>query len=144
LDDYEEGTWSPSVEFASVGSTATTASSVYTTGGYVKIGKAVTIEFNISGIVFGNGTGNVKLTGLPFTPSGVPAAAGKATASSGHLVSANTASGYLTILKLYGVSTYNLMWATGTGTSFSHITNVNAAAIAPDSINGSFTYYTNS
>jgi hypothetical protein len=144
LDDYEEGTWSPSVEFASVGSTATTASSVYTTGGYVKIGKAVTIELNISGIVFGNGTGNVKLTGLPFTPSGVPAVPGKATASSGHLVSANTASGYLTILKFYGVSTYNLMWATGTGTSFSHITNVNAAAIAPDSINGSFTYYTNS
>jgi len=144
LDSYEEGTWSPSVEFASVGSTATVSSSVYTTGGYVKIGKAVTIEFNISGIVFGNGTGNLRLTGLPFTPSGVPAVSGKATASSGHLVSANTASGYLTILKLYGVSTYNLMWATGTGTSFSNITNVNASAIAPDSINGSFTYYTNS
>jgi len=143
LDDYEEGEWLPQVEFATVGSTATTSTNTYTTGGYTKIGKVVTVEFNISQINWGNGTGNVRLTGLPFTPSGVPQYTGKSVASSGHLVSATTGSGYIDILKIYGVTTYNLMASTGSG-SWVNITNSNRATINPNSINGSFTYYTNS
>jgi hypothetical protein len=143
LDDYEEGTWLPQVEFTTVGSTATTSTNTYTTGGYTKIGKAVTVEFNISQISWGNGTGNVRLTGLPFTPSGVPNYPGRSVASSGHLVSATTGSSYVDILKIYGVGTYNLMASTGSG-SWINVTDSNRSTINPNSINGSFTYYTNS
>jgi hypothetical protein len=59
LDDYEEGTWTPSV-----GGTATYSSQA---GQYVKVGKQVTVNcfFQISTI----GTGSTTtISGLPFTP----------------------------------------------------------------------------
>jgi hypothetical protein len=143
LDDYEEGTWLPGVEFTSAGSTATTANSQYTTGSYTKIGNVVTVEFNISGIVFGNGTGNVKITGLPFTHVGIAAYSGKLTASSGYLISAHTASGYGKSLKLYGVTNPIFQYANESGTSWQNITNSNASTVSPNSINGQFTYHTN-
>lgn len=61
LDDYEEGTWTPSV-----GGTATyTAQS----GVYVKIGKVVYIQCNLVINVLGTGsTGTI--SGLPFTSAG--------------------------------------------------------------------------
>ena len=147
LDDYEEGTWLPGIEFATAGGTASTATSSYTTGGYTKIGKAVCVEFNISNLSFGNGTGNLKITGLPFTPSGTGAYSGKANASSGHLTSATTAAGYLDIVKLYGTTTgYFFMYSTGNSGAgaWNHITNSNASTISLNSVNGSFTYFTDS
>jgi hypothetical protein len=65
LDDYEEGTWSPTV----VG-TSTEGSVTYSSrnGGYVKIGKIVHFYCYL-GWSSGTGAGNLKITGLPFTPS---------------------------------------------------------------------------
>jgi hypothetical protein len=143
LDDYEEGTWLPGLEFASPGSTATTQSSTYTTGSYIKIGSAVTVQFNISGVTFGNGTGNVRFQGLPFTPNGISAYPGKSTASSGHLTSATTSSSYVDILKIYGVNPLNVMFSSNGG-AWDFLNSGNATTVAPNSINGSFTYYTNS
>ena len=66
LDDYEEGTWTPTVEFggASVGV-------VYQTNGrqgtYTKIGKSVTVTCYIYTSSTGSSTGNMRVTGLPFT-----------------------------------------------------------------------------
>jgi len=60
LDDYEEGTWTPSV-----GGTATYSAQ---TGQYVKIGRQVTVFFDMSINVIG--TGNTTLIlGLPFSCS---------------------------------------------------------------------------
>ena len=145
LNDYEEGTWLPTLEFVNAGGTATVTNSAYTTGSYTKIGQAVTVQFNISGITFGNGTGFVKFLGLPFTPNGITAYPGKNQASSGHLTSSNTASGYGNTLKIYGVTPMQVWYNTGkTATAWSQMTNSNASTVAPNSINGSFTYYTNS
>ena len=144
LDDYEEGTWLPGLEFASPGSTATTQSSTYTTGSYIKIGQVVTVQFNISGVTFGNGTGNVYFQGLPFTPNGISAYSGKSQASSGHLTSATTSSSYVDILKIYGVNPLNVMFSTNGGGAWNFLNNSNATTVAPNGINGSFTYYTNS
>jgi len=65
LDDYEEGTWTPTVE-----GTSTTGTASYTnrTGKYTKIGNLVYIGIELSWSA-GTGTGNLKITGLPFVPS---------------------------------------------------------------------------
>lgn len=64
LDDYEEGTWTPSI-----GGNATYTSRY---GRYVKIGKQVSIQFLIE--INTLGTGDVEtMSGLPFTSEGVGA-----------------------------------------------------------------------
>jgi hypothetical protein len=63
LNDYEEGTFTPSITFggASVGMTGTFS------GRYTKVGRAVTVNGIITLTAKGSSTGNAKLTGLPFT-----------------------------------------------------------------------------
>jgi hypothetical protein len=58
LDDYEEGTWTPSL-----GGTAT-----YTTqsGSYIKIGRMVTVKGTFAVLLIGTGSNN-SISGLPFT-----------------------------------------------------------------------------
>jgi len=67
LDDYEEGTWVPVLTFATPGNLVV----VYSVqlGGYVKVGKKVTVSFNIttSTFTFTTASGNLQVTGLPFT-----------------------------------------------------------------------------
>ena len=67
LDDYEEGTWTPALTFATPGDVAV----AYTTqvGGYTKIGNMVTASFNIvtSSFTHTTASGNATITGLPFT-----------------------------------------------------------------------------
>ncbi len=69
LDDYEEGTWTPVLTFATPGDLAVT----YTTqaGTYTKKGREVTMHFNIVTASFTHTTasGNVQITGSPFTNS---------------------------------------------------------------------------
>ena len=64
LDDYEEGTWTPAITYSST-STATYSNR---SGYYTKVGNLITltafISFNES-----TSTGNVTITGLPFTAS---------------------------------------------------------------------------
>jgi len=62
LDDYEEGTWTPTLTSAS-GSGMTFDSR----GTYVKIGKQVTVLFDIQLTAKGTASGALKLAGLPFT-----------------------------------------------------------------------------
>lgn len=62
LDDYEEGTWTPSL-----GGTATYGSQ---SGTYTKIGKVVYISCFLSVSLIGTGSTYV-ISGLPFTASGV-------------------------------------------------------------------------
>jgi hypothetical protein len=65
LDDYEEGTFTPSL-FASFGSISYTG---YTTqnGNYIKIGRMVHCRFQIQ--VTKSGSGNTGVSGLPFAPA---------------------------------------------------------------------------
>ena len=63
LDDYEEGTWTPDLQFggAKVGMTYTTQSGTYT-----KIGKLVYVIGLIALSNKGSSTGNATVAGLPF------------------------------------------------------------------------------
>jgi hypothetical protein len=66
LDDYEEGTFTPTIVGTSTAGTATYA---VQSGLYTKVGRVVTIQIYIawSG---GTGTGNLSMAGLPFTAGG--------------------------------------------------------------------------
>ena len=70
LDDYEEGTWTPSV-----GGTATYDPANY--GRYVKIGSVVTLQFRIKIATIGTGS-SFRLSALPFTSENI------GTVQSGH------------------------------------------------------------
>jgi len=63
LDDYEEGSWTPVIEGQTTAGVGT-----YTTqiGTYTKIGKVVIIGMTVNWTAH-TGTGNLILTGLPFT-----------------------------------------------------------------------------
>jgi hypothetical protein len=62
LDDYEEGTWTPSVN---IGTGTSTNSGIYT-----KIGNMVYISFRIFINTTGNASGSMGITNFPFAPTG--------------------------------------------------------------------------
>jgi hypothetical protein len=65
LDDYEEGTWTPVYSPASGSFTALTMNA---TGRYTKVGRLVTVMFTAApNITKGAASGDVSVTGLPFT-----------------------------------------------------------------------------
>ena len=64
LDDYEEGTWTPTLNFTG-GTTGITYASVRF-GRYTKVGRIVTVGFCIILSSKGSSTGNANISGLPF------------------------------------------------------------------------------
>lgn len=65
LNDYEEGTWTPSVS-ATSGAITTVGTVV---GRYTKIGRQVTIHYQVAITNNGTGGGFLTIQGLPFTPT---------------------------------------------------------------------------
>lgn len=70
LDDYEEGTWTPTLTFATPGDLSVVYSA--RTGDYTKIGRHVFVQFQIATSTFTHTTasGAAQITGLPFAQSG--------------------------------------------------------------------------
>lgn len=66
LDDYEEGTFTPSITFGG-GSTGIAYTSGRQSGIYTKIGNCVNISIHLQMTSKGSSTGSVQVTGLPFT-----------------------------------------------------------------------------
>ncbi len=66
LDDYEEGTWTPSIAYETPGTSSITFSN--RSGQYVKIGKVVyfTSDVRIASFSKGTASGPILMTGLPF------------------------------------------------------------------------------
>jgi len=62
LDDYEEGTWTPTI----IGSTSGTASLNVATSSYTKIGNTVRVDCYISSVDVTGLNGAIRLSGLPF------------------------------------------------------------------------------
>jgi hypothetical protein len=62
LDDYEEGTFTPTFSGSSGSLTAYTAS-----GYYVKVGRSITVTMSVTITTAGTAGGNGIFTGLPFT-----------------------------------------------------------------------------
>lgn len=66
LDDYEEGTWTPTI----TGTTSNPSVSyvtAYTGGVYTKIGNVVHVSFEVRWSALSGGLGDVLISGLPFT-----------------------------------------------------------------------------
>ena len=64
LDDYEEGSWSPTITMSTTNPSVTYSRQ---NGSYVKVGTIVTCHFNIYATSLSGGSGNVQLSNLPFT-----------------------------------------------------------------------------
>jgi len=72
LDDYEEGSWTPSQ-----GAGLTVVGAYSSAGTYIKVGKQVTCIGSITGATSVASTGNTVMVGaLPFTVSAAPAGTG--------------------------------------------------------------------
>lgn len=70
LDDYEEGSWTPSI---AGGSTAGSYTYTERSGRYTKIGRIVIAECTMTAITtVSAGSGVLKITGLPFTTASDP------------------------------------------------------------------------
>ena len=65
LNDYEEGTWTGTI----TGSTTNPTVPVTATGRYTKIGRVVTVQIFYSNVSTVGASGNIAITGLPFTNS---------------------------------------------------------------------------
>lgn len=67
LDDYEEGTWTPVLDFETTGNLA--VAYALQSGTYTKVGREVTVSANIVTSTFTHTTasGAALITGLPFT-----------------------------------------------------------------------------
>lgn len=72
LDDYEEGTWTPALTFATPGDLSVTYSTQQ--GRYTKIGREVKLTFALVTSAFTHTTasGNSIITGSPFTAAAAP------------------------------------------------------------------------
>ena len=62
LEDYEEGSWTPSVGTGSISGTAQ--------GTYTKVGNSVTVRLYLQGVTNTTSSNNLEVTGLPFTAVG--------------------------------------------------------------------------
>jgi hypothetical protein len=67
LDDYEEGSWTPTILFG--GASAGVTYGVQQAS-YIKIGKSVFVQFRVSLSNKGSSTGAANVGGLPFAASG--------------------------------------------------------------------------
>jgi hypothetical protein len=66
LDDYEEGTWTPTL----LGSTTNpTVTYVYQFGRYIKIGRIVTLSIIFTTDAVTGGSGSLRIGGVPFPPA---------------------------------------------------------------------------
>ena len=66
LDDYDEGTWTPTLTSTVPGS-STFVAGLNNGGFYTKIGKRVFFQFNLAGVfTIGTASGSVVIGGLPF------------------------------------------------------------------------------
>jgi hypothetical protein len=104
LDDYEEGTWTPTLLG---GSTAGTTTHSAQDGFYTKIGRVVTINCYIQ-ISAMTGTGDLRLSGLPFTNSSVARAA-----SSGMVNGLNWGGGTSLVQYIQPNNSYVEFWYVG-------------------------------
>jgi len=103
LDDYEEGTWTPSI-----GGNATYNEQV---GYYTKIGNFVKLRFHINVNVLGTGS-TTTITGIPFTPaSSSPSIIG------GVVCYANTLATSVLSLGVYCQNTANIYFFTRNSSS---------------------------
>jgi hypothetical protein len=97
LDDYEEGSWTPT--WAGSTSTGTISMASATSGKYVKIGRMVTCwAYVASTSSMSGGSGSLQIAGLPFTSTGEVSWFGHSSVGYYQNFSGYSAGNYTTIL----------------------------------------------
>ena len=115
LDDYEEGSWTPTIIRSSAGYSG---SYVQRNGVYTKIGKLVHLAFDVDIQSFTGGSGHVGMSGLPYSVggnglSGWPHSAHLTTC---HLDGSEYAAGVDARSVIFTASNYGYLWNTDDGT----------------------------
>ena len=106
LDDYEEGTFTPTFTGTGGNPTVTYDTTVGNVGTYVKIGKVCHFQINIRTDSVSGGSGDLKVSGLPFTSKsgtgqiGISTAAIRATAFASNTPRVATISEGVTVVNL--------------------------------------------
>ena len=138
LNDYEEGTWTPTLGGGSSDPTGVTYD--VQTGNYTKVGRLVTINFIMGFTTYTGGTGAVYVKGLPFTCAGGNAANGACQLEQFSFTGGRT---YATIRVSSGdnIMDPQQMGASTTWTSFTHGTNITSSGTGKY-ITGTITYTT--
>jgi hypothetical protein len=111
LDDYEEGTWTGTIK----GTTTDPTTPVTATGSYTKIGRLVFARIAYSAIATTGASGDLYISGLPFTTGDSEATGNVMTYSIATFAGANNLSPYVTgtSVFLYHMSS-NGIWAAAT------------------------------
>ena len=138
LDDYEEGTWTPAITFATPGdlTVAYSLRSAY----YTKIGRLVSISFAMVTSTFTHTTasGNLLITGSPFTPVTTDASY---RAYAPVLYSGITKAGYAAFSSaLIGNSASIQMLASGSNVAVANITTADMPTGGGVALGGSVNY----
>ena len=103
LDDYEEGTWTPSV--TSLGGTITTVGAV--SGKYTKIGRVVVVNYDVAVTTQGTGASALQIAGLPFANGDIASiSCGREVNATGYITSGLLATSATTISVRYYDATY--------------------------------------
>ena len=115
LDDYEEGTWEPTMADQNDTAFTVTSSSI---GKYTKIGKQVTCSFNIETSSINSASGGfIKLTGLPFVHENVSVTYGTLSPNFGgglNITASTHVTGYVNTNQSYVIMT---TWDVAAGSS---------------------------
>jgi hypothetical protein len=127
LDDYEEGTWTPTLSFggASVGITYSIRKAEY-----VKIGRNVLVNLYLAISNKGSSTGNAQIGGFPFNAGSgidffVPTASRGNLNTSGEAVSLYSNNGNTTTFVLFKANLTGGSNSNVTDTSFNNSTEIN-------------------
>jgi hypothetical protein len=138
LDDYEEGTWTPSITASTPGDLTVAFSSQ--SGVYTKIGRTVTVTFFLATSTFTHSTasGSIRISGLPFTVSNT---AGATSYSNGALASQGwTKANYGVTLASVQNATEIRMVATGSAQNLDNLLITDFATGNLVMLRGSITY----
>jgi hypothetical protein len=136
LDDYEEGTWTPALTFAVPGNLSITYTSAV--GAYTKIGRMVTLRFQIVTSAFTHTTasGNATITGIPFA-----SAAGFDSVGAAWVGGITKASYTQFVLSAAAATSTLIMRASGSGQVSSSVTAADMPTGGTVEIRGTITYF---
>lgn len=139
LDDYEEGSFTPVLTFATPGNLAVTYSTQ--TGFYTKVGRQVTVTILIITSAFTHTTasGNATITGLPFTSMSTSGSATRGLCAFAGI----TKAGYTQVVSALGASASSLtLRASGSGVAIGSVLAADMPTGGTVNIEISHTYFT--
>jgi len=119
LDDYEEGTWTPTFNFSG---SSTGITYGYQIGYYTKVGRVVTVQCYVQFTNKGSASGGLRIDGLPFTAIAGTGSQAYCASSIWANALTGTVGGYMGFVQPN--NTYILPYYSGTG-SVTQITNTN-------------------